>query len=134
MKPELCVGAVVVIGGDLLMVQRGRGVGQGLWSIPGGRVERGETLPAAVTRELWEETGVAGHCDRFLGLVERIGEDHHFVILDYAVQAAPEARLTARAGDDAAALRWVPVGDVVDMADVVEGLVDFLRDAGVVPS
>jgi 8-oxo-dGTP diphosphatase len=131
LNPELCVGAVVVRRGEILLIQRGRGVGVGLWSIPGGRVERGETLPAAVERELLEETGLIGRCDRFLGLVERIGSDHHFVILDYAVTLAADASTEPVAGDDAAAARWVPLAEVADLPDMVEGLVQFLLDVGV---
>jgi 8-oxo-dGTP diphosphatase len=134
MNPELCVGAVVVANGKLLMVERGRGVGIGLWSIPGGRVEWGETLPAAVQRELFEETGLSGQCQRFLGLVERTGADHHFVILDYLVDVGVDAEIVGIAGDDAAALQWVPLDDVATMPGVVDGLVDFLRETLVLPA
>ena len=48
MTPEVCVGAVAVHRDRLLMIRRGRGVAAGEWSIPGGRVEAGETLAAAV--------------------------------------------------------------------------------------
>jgi ADP-ribose pyrophosphatase YjhB (NUDIX family) len=57
--PDLCVGAVVVLDGALLLVQRAFAPGAGEWSVPGGRVELGETLVEAVVRELAEETGLA---------------------------------------------------------------------------
>jgi ADP-ribose pyrophosphatase YjhB (NUDIX family) len=129
-RAEVCVGAVAVDGGRLLLVQRGRGPGRGSWSVPGGRVEPGETLAEAVERELHEETGLAGTCGAFLGWVERIGDDHHFVILDFLVAVADGEE--AVAGDDADAVRWVPVADVASWPEVVPGLVEFLVEHGVV--
>ncbi len=126
---ELCVGAVVVVDGHLLLIQRGRGAGAGLWSIPGGRVEYGETMSDAVLRELVEETGLVGHAPRHLGFVERIGPQWHFVIHDFAVTVNDWRG--AEAADDAAAITWCRVAEVADHPDVVPGLVDFLRDVGV---
>jgi 8-oxo-dGTP diphosphatase len=128
-RAEVCVGAVVVDGDQLLLVQRGRGPGVGWWSVPGGRVEPGETLAAAVERELAEETGLIGTCEAFLGWVERIGDDHHFVIFDFTVRVTGGE---LRAGDDADAVRWVPVADVGSWPPVVGGLVEFLATHGVV--
>ena len=56
-RPELCVGAVAVRDGRLLMVRRGEEPGKGRWSLPGGRVEAAESVVSAVLRELREETG-----------------------------------------------------------------------------
>jgi ADP-ribose pyrophosphatase YjhB (NUDIX family) len=127
-RPEVCVGAVAVDGDRLLLVRRGRPPGVGLWSVPGGRVHTGETLAEAVVRELAEETGLDGVCDRFLGWVERIGPEHHFVILDFAVTVlAPDV---ARAGDDAAEVAWVPLDEVSDRP-LVDGLLEFLAEHGV---
>ena len=126
--PQLCVGAVAVVEGRLLLVRRGRSPGVGEWSVPGGRVEVGEGIADAVARELREETGIAGVCGALLGWVELIAEDHHFVVLDFLVDVA-DARDPV-AGDDAAAAAWVPLDQVAELP-LVEGLAAFLRHHGV---
>jgi ADP-ribose pyrophosphatase YjhB (NUDIX family) len=130
MRPEVCVGAIAVADGRLLLVRRGRGPAAGEWSVPGGRVEPGETLAEAVVRELAEETGAEGVCDRLVGWAERIGPDHHFVILDFAVTVLDPDTIVA--GDDAAEVAWVPLDEVAHHR-LVEGLAEFLHEHGVVP-
>ncbi|MCU1379984.1 MAG: hypothetical protein JWN29_2967 [Acidimicrobiales bacterium] len=129
MRPEVCVGAVAVEDGRLLLVRRGRGVAAGEWSVPGGRVEPGETVGEAVVRELAEETGLEGLCGRLLGWVERIGDDHHFVILDFVVEILDPVDPVA--GDDAAEAAWVPLHEVAEMPNLVDGLAEFLHEHGV---
>ena len=126
---ELCVGAVVVDAGRLLLVRRGHGPAAGEWSVPGGRVEPGETLPEAVLRELREETGVDGLCGDLIGWVERIDDDHHFVILDFGVTVLDPVEPVA--GDDAAEAAWVPLAEVGERR-LVAGLADFLLDNGII--
>jgi 8-oxo-dGTP diphosphatase len=125
---QLCVGAVAVLDGDLLLVQRRNEPGAGEWSVPGGRVEPGETLAEAVVRELAEETGLEGVCGSLVGWVERIGPDHHFVILDFAVTLLGDDE--PRPGDDALDARWVPLDEVADWL-LVDGLAEFLHDHGI---
>ena len=72
--PRSCVGAVVVVDDRLLLIRRGTAGRQGEWSVPGGRVEPGETLAEAVVRELAEETGLEGVCGELVGWVERIDD------------------------------------------------------------
>ncbi len=127
-SPEICVGAVTIVDGSLLLVERGQGPGQGMWSLPGGRVRLGETLAEAVIRELREETGVEGLCGSLLGWVEWLDDDHHFVILDFIVDVLDPVDLVA--GDDAVNARWVPLNEVSEW-NLVEGLVEFLHEHGV---
>jgi 8-oxo-dGTP diphosphatase len=129
LRPELAVGAIIVDDDALLLVRRGRPPGVGRWSVPGGRVERGETLAHAVVREVLEETGVECVCGELIGWVERFGVDHHFVILDFA--AIPLSMEDPVAGDDADEVRWVPL-DEVSTLDLVEGLAEFLHEHGIV--
>jgi ADP-ribose pyrophosphatase YjhB (NUDIX family) len=126
-RPEVAVGAVVVRDGKLLLVLRGRGPGTGRWSLPGGRVEAGESLADALARELAEETGLRGTTGPLCGVAERIGDGHHYVILDYCVDA-PSGE--AVAGDDARAVTWAGRGDLARL-DLVPRLVEFLDDHGV---
>jgi 8-oxo-dGTP diphosphatase len=133
-RPEVAVGAVAVDDDRLLCVRRGRGPGGGLWSVPGGRVEMGESLHEAVVRETFEETALEVVVDHFLGYVERIGDEpnpYHFVILDFAVTVL-DPRAEPIAGDDAAEVRWVPFDDLSELR-LVPGLYEFLRDHDVVP-
>jgi 8-oxo-dGTP diphosphatase len=124
MKVELCVGAVVVADGRLLLVRRGRPPGLGQWSVPGGRVEAGERLADAVVRETAEETGIEVACGELLGWVERIDEQRHFVILDFACEVVRGGDPVA--GDDASEARWVPLGEVPGLS-LVTGLLAFLE-------
>ncbi len=129
--PEVAVGGVVVHDDALLLIRRGHGPAAGEWSVPGGRVHAGEGLHEAVVREVREETGVDVVVDRFLGWVERIDDEHHFVILDFGcVPLDDDQPLTA--GDDAAEAAWVGFDDLDGMA-LVAGLLDFLLETGCIP-
>jgi 8-oxo-dGTP diphosphatase len=130
-RPELAVGAVACRDDELLLVRRGHGPAAGEWSVPGGRVERGEPLSVAVLRELREETGLEAFCGPLLGWVERITADHHFVILDFEVTIIDRGEPVA--GDDAAEVLWVPVADVTEL-NLVDGLAEFLHDHGIIPT
>ena len=128
-RAEVCVGAVAVDAGRLLMVRRGRGPAAGDWSLPGGRVEPGETLAEAVVRELEEEAGIEGVCGPMIGWVERIDDDHHFVILDFTVDVLEGTEPVA--GDDATEARWVDLAEISDL-NVVAGLLEFLHEHGII--
>lgn len=130
-KPEVAVGAVVRRGDEVLLVRRGRGAAVGQWAIPGGRVEFGEGLKAAVAREVREETGLDVTVGRFLGWAERLGDDpapYHYVILDFAAEPA-DPSFEARPGDDADAVAWVTTRDL-ETYPLVAGLAEFLRRVG----
>lgn len=128
-RPIVAVGAVVVDHDRLLLVRRGHSPAAGSWSVPGGRVEAGETLAEAVTRELREETGLEGVCGPMLGWVERFDEDEHFVILDFEVTLVGDDQPVA--GDDAAEAEWVELHAVAERA-LVDGLAEFLYDHGII--
>ena len=130
-RAEVAVGAIVRRADQLLLVRRGHEPAAGEWSVPGGRVEPGELLMEAVVRELLEETGLRGVCGPLVGWVERISEDHHFVILDFEATVTDDP--TPTAGSDASEARWWPVSEVASLP-LVEGLAEFLYDHGVTPT
>lgn len=125
--PQVAVGAVVVDSGKLLMVKRARDPGRGLWSVPGGRVEKGEYLNAATAREVREETGLTVEVDRLLGILEVVG-DPHYVILDFL--ATVDGPAEPMAGDDVAEARWVLLDRVREL-DCTPRLRETLRGWGV---
>jgi ADP-ribose pyrophosphatase YjhB (NUDIX family) len=132
-RAECAVGAIVIDGGALLLVKRDREPARGQWSLPGGRVEAGESLREAVVREVREETSVDVDVEGLIGVAERIVRDddgaiaYHYVILDFLATARSTA---ITAGDDAIEARWVPVGDLADL-HLTAGLLEFLADRGV---
>lgn len=125
----MAVGAVVVDHDRLLMVQRARAPGEGRWSVPGGKVDPGETLAEAVARELREETGLEGVCGALLGWGEHLEGDHHYLIFDYEVRLVGPDEPTA--GDDAAEVAWVERRQVTTLP-LVAGLAELLIDTGII--
>ena len=126
MTPVVGVGAIVFDdAGRVLLVERGKPPGAGLWSIPGGRLEPRETLAQAVAREVREETGLIVEVGGLACVVERMGDDYHFVLLDYFARVTGG---TLAAASDARAARFVAL-DEVDALPTTDGLVDVLARA-----
>jgi ADP-ribose pyrophosphatase YjhB (NUDIX family) len=124
-----CVGGIVTnSSGQLLLIRRGHEPGAGLWSVPGGRVEPGETDAEALVRELREETGLTVQPGKLIGSVRRAaGRGDVFDIRDYAATVIGGS-LTA--GDDAADVRWVSPAEL-DGLETTAGLVEALTGWGV---
>jgi 8-oxo-dGTP diphosphatase len=124
-----CVGAVVTDEqGRLLMIQRGHDPGAGLWSIPGGRVEPGETDVQALVREMLEETNLQVKVGKLVGSVQRQGPGD--MVIDIRDYAATVTGGTLRAGDDAADARWVTAAELARL-EVTDGLIEALTEWGV---
>ena len=83
-RPVLAASAAVFRGREVLLVKRGQKLGQGLWSLPGGKVEFGETVGNAALREVLEETGIRAAIVGFAGLYEIILADVHYAIAAHA--------------------------------------------------
>ena len=129
-EPVHCVGAVISDqDGRILLILRGHEPGLGLWSIPGGRIEPGESDQEAVVREIREETGLEVTCGPLLGAVDRPG----LAIRDYQAVVAGG---TLIAGDDADAARWTSPAEVeaLDAAgELTPELLATLRSWSVLP-
>jgi 8-oxo-dGTP diphosphatase len=128
-----CVGAVIHDRrGRLLLIRRGQEPGRGLWSLPGGRVEPGETDHQAVVREVAEETGLRVRPGRLVGRVERSASAGAvYAIADYVCELAGPDQLAP--GTDADDARWVDAADYAGLP-VVFGLTEVLTDWDVLPS
>lgn len=113
--PIVGVGAVVVEDDKVLLIKRGHEPRQGEWSLPGGRVELGESLIDAARREIKEETGLdvdVGPLIELFDRVHRLGDrvEYHFVIADYLCTPCGG---TLAAADDAEDVAWVGVEELV---------------------
>ena len=120
--PIPAVGVVCWRGDEVLLIRRGRAPRQGEWSIPGGKVERGESLHAAAVRELYEETGVTANIGKLIEVYEIIDAEFHYVLIDYA--AIWEAGEPV-AADDVDEARFMPLDEALasvsreDLRDVL---------------
>jgi ADP-ribose pyrophosphatase YjhB (NUDIX family) len=109
------VGGVILREGLVLLVKRGHEPLKGHWSLPGGTVELGESLAAALAREVLEETGLLVEVGPVVEVVDRVQRssdgtvDYHDVIIDYACRVRG-GRL--QRGSDADDVRWVSPGEL----------------------
>jgi len=116
-RPVATVGVVCLRGEAVLLVKRGNPPRQGQWSLPGGRLEWGETLTEGALRELFEETAVRAEV---LGLVDVVdgvmasrttGEVvRHYIMIDFACRWLSGEPV---AGDDAADARFFPLAEAL---------------------
>jgi len=132
--PEVAaVGAIAIRDGKLLLVRRGRPPSAGLWSVPGGKVEPGESEFDAVRREVFEETGLRVEVGPLAGEVVRAGiGEVTYRIRDYLVDVIDVAAGAERAGDDADDVAWVALEEL-GARDPTEGLVEALRSWSILP-
>jgi 8-oxo-dGTP diphosphatase len=120
------VGVVLIEDDRILLIRRGREPGKGLWAVPGGKVEHGETLLEAAKREIAEETGLDVEVGDVLWVGEHISEHGHIVLIDFAgsIQGGELA-----AADDAMEARWISLAEAesLPLTDTMHALVAVLR-------
>ena len=114
-QPVVGIGVVIIKEGKIALIKRGNEPSKGKWTIPGGLVELGENLEAAVIRETKEEVCLDVENARLMDVVDNIDLDelgkvkYHYVIIDYLVHVKSG---NIQAASDAEELRWVPFDDV----------------------
>jgi ADP-ribose pyrophosphatase YjhB (NUDIX family) len=129
--PYLAVSAAIIRDGRVLVTQRARGPALGVWTMPGGVVETGETLTEALVREIDEETGMAVEPVALAGHREVVVRDdrgrvsRHFVILCFATRwIAGEPRLNEELSD----ARWLRPAELSSLK-TTDGLAEIVAAA-----
>jgi len=129
-RPTPGVGVAVLDGDHLLLVQRGRDPGKGLWAVPGGKPRYGESLQAAARREVREETGLEVEVGPPIWAGDSIGPgdppEWHFAIVDFLGRPVGG---TLSPDDDAADAAWVQLDRAVELplTPTMPALIDILR-------
>jgi ADP-ribose pyrophosphatase YjhB (NUDIX family) len=125
------VGALIFHRGRILMAQRGKEPLKGWWSLPGGALEVGETLDAAVRREVREETGLEIEPLEAFEIFERIMRDstgapeYHYILVEYICRVTGG---TLCAGDDVCRVAWVKPEDLKQL-QITEGTLAVIERA-----
>jgi ADP-ribose pyrophosphatase YjhB (NUDIX family) len=124
--PVVAIGAFVFDAEDrVLLVERSQPPSAGAWTVPGGKLEPGETLAQGVAREVREETGLVVEVGALACVVESMGEGYHYVIIDYLARVIGGALAP---GGDARAVRFVPEPELPKLP-LTEGLLELLPRA-----
>ncbi|MGO4704647.1 NUDIX hydrolase [Microvirga sp. 2MCAF38] len=130
-RPVLAASVAVFRDGRVLLASRGKPPGEDLFSLPGGKVEIGETLSEAALRELREEVAVEASLIGFIAPIEFIERDEAGRIKYHVVIAAHAAHWISgepRTGPEAKEIRWITEQDVAGLP-MTEGLPDILEKA-----
>jgi len=118
-RPIAGVGAVIIDGSRVLLIQRGQAPLKGEWSLPGGALEVGETLEEGIRREVLEETGLIVEPVAVVEVFDRISRDadgrvqYHYVLVDYLCRVTGG---TLACASDAAGARWATLDELGPVA------------------
>jgi ADP-ribose pyrophosphatase len=129
-RPLVGVGALVLRGNRILLIRRAAPPSMGLWSIPGGHVELGESVLEAAVRELWEEAGLEGRALGVINVDEVIKRDdggrvvYHYVLVTVLVDA-PEGE--PRPGGDALEAAFFDLEEALSMPDIAPSAAGLIR-------
>lgn len=129
-RPQVAVGAIVFKNDRVLLVRRGQSPSQGLWAIPGGSVELGESLQEATEREIFEESGLTIKANEPVFTFDYVERDdtgrirYHYVIVDLMAEYIGGE---PRPGDDVTEVRWVSSQEMKRL-EVSPKTLELLRD------
>lgn len=129
--PQLAVSAAIFRDGKLLLVRRARSPAKGFYSLPGGRVEFGESLHQALAREVDEETGLEIQIIGLAGWREVLpatGGAGHFLIMSFAARWAAREPVLNDELDD---YRWIAPNELASLGDLklTGGLEEVIESA-----
>jgi ADP-ribose pyrophosphatase YjhB (NUDIX family) len=131
-RPYLAVSAAIIRDGRVLVARRAKGASTGIFTMPGGVVEAGETLHEAVVREIMEETGIVIEPVALAGEREFITRDasgrvaRHFVILCFACRWIDGDGVPAL--EELSELRWLEPAELAGL-NTTEGLAEIVASA-----
>ena len=134
-RPLPGVGVAVIDGGRILRVQRGRDPGRGLWAVPGGKVNLGETLVDSGRREVREETGLDVELGEVVWAGESLGPGDppqwHYVLIDFLGEMVGG---DLQPSDDAADAGWFTLEDArrLPLTATMPSLLDALHRRGLI--
>lgn len=133
--PSPAVGAIIIKDGQILLIKRGSDPSYGKWSVPGGHIELGETMEAALKREVMEEVGIDVKINRLAGVYDLIVQDgenitYHYVLIEFFADTVSG---NIKAGSDALECRWVPLTKI-DEFDLTPTVIECLRENNLMQS
>jgi 8-oxo-dGTP diphosphatase len=106
---------MIIRRGRILLTVRGKPPSEGMWGLPGGAVEVGETVEEALVREVREETGLGVRPLKLVAVLDSVNRDedgrvkYHYVLFEYLCECLSGE---AHAASDALDARWVPLDDL----------------------
>jgi len=128
-QPRVAVGVVIVKNSSVLLVRRGNEPSKGLWSVPGGLIELGETVEEAAHREVKEETGIDIRIERLLEVANNIVRDEqgkirfHYVLIDFL---AHPLSTSLKSQSDASEAKWVHFKELFNYS-LTKGAIKLMR-------
>jgi len=124
--PAIGVGGIVFNRRrEILLIRRNQPPASGLWSVPGGKLEPGESLTETCRREISEETGLDIQPLALVAVVERRIEDFHYVVIDFLAQLISSDNEMPIARTDVSDVRWVSMERLKEY-ELVPGLEEII--------
>lgn len=124
--PAIGVGGIVFNDkGQVLMIQRNQPPAMGLWSVPGGKLEAGESLADTCKREIKEETGLDVAVKNIVAVVERRIESFHYVVIDFLACLVGDENTMPVAQSDVAEAKWIGLENIEEY-HLVDGLAEII--------